>query len=188
MNDGLSIRARTLSRPGVGARRRRTGARRRKARAWLLLVTIVAMTLGIVYMLVLFNDWNKQFFDALEKKNAEDFFALMLYFCFLAAVFIVALDLPRVPPADARSALAHLAHAAVSRRVAGAPRVLPPRARPARHRQPGPAHRRGPAALHDRHAHAGPGPPARDRDAGLVRRHPVERVRAARIHRRREPR
>lgn len=52
-----------------------------KASAWLLLGTIVAMTLGIVYMLVLFNEWNRQFFDALEKKNAEDFFALMLYFC-----------------------------------------------------------------------------------------------------------
>jgi putative ATP-binding cassette transporter len=60
-----------------------------KASAWLLLGTIVAMTLGIVYMLVLFNDWNRQFFDALEKKNAEDFFALMLYFCFLAAVYVI---------------------------------------------------------------------------------------------------
>src|SRR5688572_15561866 len=60
-----------------------------KARAWTLLVTIVAMTLGIVYMLVLLNNWNRQFFDALEKKNSEDFFVLMLQFSFLAAVYVV---------------------------------------------------------------------------------------------------
>ncbi|HYH43079.1 MAG TPA: ABC transporter ATP-binding protein/permease [Burkholderiales bacterium] len=60
-----------------------------KASAWGLLVTIVAMTLAIVYMLVLLNDWNRQFFDALEQRSSEDFFALMLQFCFLAAVFVV---------------------------------------------------------------------------------------------------
>src|SRR5687768_14840659 len=60
-----------------------------KGRAWTLLAAIVAMTLGIVYMLVLFNEWNKQFYDALEKKNAEDYFALMIRFCFLAAVYVI---------------------------------------------------------------------------------------------------
>ncbi|MDB5901427.1 MAG: transporter, fused ATPase and inner rane subunit [Betaproteobacteria bacterium] len=60
-----------------------------KGRAWALLAAIVAMTLGIVYMLVLLNDWNRAFFNALENKNAEDFFVLLTYFCFLAAVFIV---------------------------------------------------------------------------------------------------
>src|SRR5689334_14806713 len=59
-----------------------------KGSAWLLLLTIVVMTLGIVYMLVLLNDWNKMFFDALEKKNQEDFFALMLQFSFLAAIYV----------------------------------------------------------------------------------------------------
>ncbi len=59
-----------------------------KVRAWGLLLTIVAMTLGIVYLLVLLNAWNREFFDALEKKNAEDFYALMLRFSFLAAVFV----------------------------------------------------------------------------------------------------
>ena len=32
------------------------------------------MTLGIVYMLVLLNDWNRQFYDALENEDLPDFF------------------------------------------------------------------------------------------------------------------
>jgi putative ATP-binding cassette transporter len=60
-----------------------------KGSAWLLLISIVALTLGIVYMLVLLNEWNREFFNALEQKQAQDFFVLLLYFCFLAAVYIV---------------------------------------------------------------------------------------------------
>lgn len=60
-----------------------------KARAWSLLVAIIAMTLGIVYLLVLLNEWNKAFFDALEKKSPDDFSELLLYFCLLAGIFIV---------------------------------------------------------------------------------------------------
>jgi putative ATP-binding cassette transporter len=60
-----------------------------KARAWSLLAAIVIMTLGIVYMLVLLNEWNREFFNALESKNSQDFFALLLRFCLLAAIFIV---------------------------------------------------------------------------------------------------
>ena len=32
-------------------------------------------------MLVVFNDWNRMFFNALQDKNEQDFFALLLYFC-----------------------------------------------------------------------------------------------------------
>src|SRR3954470_11671938 len=60
-----------------------------KGMAWLLLVSIIVMTLGIVYMLVLLNEWNRQFFNTLETKDAEDFFVLLVYFCFLAGVYIV---------------------------------------------------------------------------------------------------
>ncbi len=88
MSDGLSIRSRRF--PGqvweLAAPYWRSDE---KARAWTLLAAIVVMTLGIVYMLVLLNEWNRQFFNALESKNPEDFFALLLYFCFLAAIFIV---------------------------------------------------------------------------------------------------
>lgn len=88
MNDALSIRSRRflgqvwqLAMPYW-----RSGE---KGRAWALLVTIITMTLGLVYVLVLLNQWNRDFFDALEKKNADDFSALMLQFCLLAGIFIV---------------------------------------------------------------------------------------------------
>jgi putative ATP-binding cassette transporter len=58
--------------------------------AWALLASIVALTLGLVYLDVLFNDWNREFYNALEQKNAADFGDLILYFGFLASVFIAA--------------------------------------------------------------------------------------------------
>ena len=36
-----------------------------------LLLAIVALNLGLVYMAVLFNDWNKLFYDALQNKQAD---------------------------------------------------------------------------------------------------------------------
>jgi putative ATP-binding cassette transporter len=39
-------------------------------------------------MLVVFNDWNRMFFNAIQEKNERDFFDLLLYFSFLAAVYI----------------------------------------------------------------------------------------------------
>ncbi len=59
-----------------------------KWRAWGLLSAIVVLSLSLVYMLVLLNDWNRQFYNALEQKDERDFFALLGYFCFLAAIFI----------------------------------------------------------------------------------------------------
>jgi putative ATP-binding cassette transporter len=61
-----------------------------KWRAWALLAAIVALSLSTVYLLVLLNDWNRQFFNALEQKDERDFFVLLAYFCFLAALYIVA--------------------------------------------------------------------------------------------------
>jgi putative ATP-binding cassette transporter len=61
-----------------------------KARAWTLLVAIVVLSLSTVYLLVLLNDWNRQFFNALEQKDERDFFVLLVYFCFLAALYIAA--------------------------------------------------------------------------------------------------
>ena len=57
-------------------------------RAWGLLAAIVVLSLSTVYMLVLFNDWNRQFYNALEQKDERDFFALLGYFCLLAAIYI----------------------------------------------------------------------------------------------------
>jgi putative ATP-binding cassette transporter len=59
-----------------------------KWHAWALLGAIVALSLSLVYMLVLLNDWNRQFYNALEQKDERDFFALLGYFCFLAGIFI----------------------------------------------------------------------------------------------------
>jgi putative ATP-binding cassette transporter len=59
-----------------------------KWRAWGLLAAIVTLSLSLVYMLVLLNDWNRQFYNALEQKDERDFFALLGYFCFLAGIYI----------------------------------------------------------------------------------------------------
>jgi putative ATP-binding cassette transporter len=53
-----------------------------------LLAAIVALSLGLVYLLVAFNQWNRDFFNALEQKQAEDALALLIYFAFLASIFI----------------------------------------------------------------------------------------------------
>ena len=58
-----------------------------KARS--LLLAIVALNLGLVYMAVLFNDWNKLFYDALQEKNAAVFWAQLGRFSYLAFAFIV---------------------------------------------------------------------------------------------------
>ena len=60
-----------------------------KWRAWGLLAAIVALSLGTVYLLVLLNEWNRQFYNSLEQKDERDFFALLGYFCFLAGIYIV---------------------------------------------------------------------------------------------------
>jgi len=54
-----------------------------------LLAVIVAMNLGIVYVNVLFSDWNNRFYDALQQRNSARFLHELGYFCVLAAVFIV---------------------------------------------------------------------------------------------------
>lgn len=58
-----------------------------KARA--LLLAIIALNLGLVYMAVLFNDWNKLFYDALQDKNAGVFWSQLGRFTYLAFGFIV---------------------------------------------------------------------------------------------------
>jgi putative ATP-binding cassette transporter len=60
-----------------------------KWRARLLLGAIVALNLALVYMNVLFNDWNGLFFNSLQDKNAAAFWDLMGRFSYLAFIFIV---------------------------------------------------------------------------------------------------
>ena len=54
-----------------------------------MLAAIVALNLGLVYMNVLFNDWNKLFYDSLQDKNASVFWEQLGRFTYLAFAFIV---------------------------------------------------------------------------------------------------
>ena len=54
-----------------------------------LLFAIVALNLALVYMSVLFNDWNKLFYDSLQDKNAAVFWQQLGRFTYLAFGFIV---------------------------------------------------------------------------------------------------
>jgi vitamin B12/bleomycin/antimicrobial peptide transport system ATP-binding/permease protein len=60
-----------------------------RTRAWLLLGTIVALTLGLVFLLVLLNEWNRAFFNAIQDKDFASFGPLLLQFCALAVIYIV---------------------------------------------------------------------------------------------------
>ncbi|MDM0011326.1 ABC transporter ATP-binding protein/permease [Variovorax sp. J22P168] len=54
-----------------------------------LLAAIVALNLGVVYMLVLNNQWYARFYDALQNKDQAVFWREIVYFCWIAAGFIV---------------------------------------------------------------------------------------------------
>jgi len=54
-----------------------------------LLLAIVLLNLGAVYMLVLLNEWNRVFYDALQNKDAAVFWAQLARFTYLAFAFII---------------------------------------------------------------------------------------------------
>jgi len=56
--------------------------------ACLLLSAIIAMTLGMVYMNVLINEWQNLFFNTLQDKNKAEFYRQILRFALLAAIWI----------------------------------------------------------------------------------------------------
>src|SRR5678815_747217 len=57
--------------------------------AWGLLLAVVLLTLGMVYINVLFNRWNSAFFNALQEKNQTAFFSQLTRVSWLIAVFII---------------------------------------------------------------------------------------------------
>ena len=57
--------------------------------AWGLLLAVVLLTLGMVYINVLFNQWNNAFFSALQEKNQTAFLAQLFRVSWLIAVFII---------------------------------------------------------------------------------------------------
>ncbi len=60
-----------------------------RKKAFVLLGCIIALTLGIVYMLVLLNQWNNTFYSALQNYETEKIFDELLHFSWLAAVYII---------------------------------------------------------------------------------------------------
>ena len=59
-------------------------------RARLLLGVIVALTLLLVFFSVLLNNWNRQFFEAIQNKDFSSFGPLLLQFSVIVALYIVA--------------------------------------------------------------------------------------------------
>ncbi|HWI34920.1 MAG TPA: ABC transporter ATP-binding protein/permease [Burkholderiales bacterium] len=61
----------------------------RRTKGLLLLVTVIGLSLGAVYLEVQFNTWNKDFYNALEKKDQAEFFSQLWRFTYLALIWIV---------------------------------------------------------------------------------------------------
>jgi vitamin B12/bleomycin/antimicrobial peptide transport system ATP-binding/permease protein len=56
--------------------------------AWGLLVLLVALNLGQVYMLILFNQWYNVFYNALVDKNGPEFWRLIGLFSIYAVIYV----------------------------------------------------------------------------------------------------
>ncbi|HEY7553426.1 MAG TPA: ABC transporter ATP-binding protein/permease [Candidatus Binatia bacterium] len=56
--------------------------------AWGLLLIVVALSLGMVYINVLFNQWNNAFYTALQDKNQTVFLKQLIRVCWLVGIFI----------------------------------------------------------------------------------------------------
>lgn len=61
-----------------------------KATAWLLLVSVIALSLFSVQVSVFFNSWYRDFYNALQNKDLAAFTHLILYFSGIAAIAILA--------------------------------------------------------------------------------------------------
>jgi putative ATP-binding cassette transporter len=60
-----------------------------KKKAFLLLAAILVLNLGVVYMLVLLNEWNNAFYTALQNYQTEEIFSQLWRFTKLAFTYIV---------------------------------------------------------------------------------------------------
>lgn len=60
-----------------------------KKKAFFLLGCIIALTLGVVYMLVLLNQWNNSFYSALQNYDAKKILDELIHFSWLAAIYIL---------------------------------------------------------------------------------------------------
>lgn len=60
-----------------------------KGKAWLLLISVIGLSLFSVGISVWLNSWYRDFYNALQKKDFAAFTHLILYFCCIAAVAIL---------------------------------------------------------------------------------------------------
>jgi putative ATP-binding cassette transporter len=60
-----------------------------KWRARALLAAIIGLNLGFVYTLVLFNEWNRFFYDALQEKNYPVFIEQLIRYTVLAFIYVI---------------------------------------------------------------------------------------------------
>lgn len=56
--------------------------------AWSLLLAIIGLSLGLVFLNVQYNYWNRNFFNALENKDSEALWTLVPYFFALSALTV----------------------------------------------------------------------------------------------------
>lgn len=61
---------------------------KRERRAWLLLASVVALTLGAVWLNVQFSNWNNSFYNTLQNHDLPGFWRQLGVFGLLATVFI----------------------------------------------------------------------------------------------------
>lgn len=96
----------TVPGPAVPARALKIQSRLRMAATWALikpywksedrlaglglLALVVVLNLGIVYINVLLNEWNRVFYNALEQRDYASFKVLLLRFSWIAGFYIVA--------------------------------------------------------------------------------------------------
>ncbi len=57
--------------------------------AWLLSLAVIGLTLGSVGMDVIFNYWNRDFFNTIQNKDEAAFWHFIIKFSWLAAIYIV---------------------------------------------------------------------------------------------------
>ena len=60
-----------------------------KKKAYLLLLAIIALTLGVVFMLVQLNQWYNIFYSALQNYEKDKIFSELFHFCWLAFIYII---------------------------------------------------------------------------------------------------
>ena len=94
---GFASKLWSLTRPYWYAEERQNirvfGLRLSVRESWIartLLALIVGLSFLIVYASKLLNAWNARFFNALQEKNAEAFWAELIYWVVLVALFIIA--------------------------------------------------------------------------------------------------